>query len=160
MAWDYYLARDYPQCQATSSKAMQMFPEFWVPHMMAGMCYYVTQQFAQSLDEYKKALAMNPESTFAQAGIGMFQASMGNRAGALKALDDLKAMASKTYVSPGYVALIYHALGDRDTEYTWLEKGYDDEAEWLLFLPSDSIYDGQHNDPCYKALIRRVGLTQ
>jgi TolB-like protein/Flp pilus assembly protein TadD len=160
MAWDYYLARDYPQCQATSSRAMQMFPEFWVPHMMAGMCYYVTQQFAQSLDEYKKALAMNPESTFAQAGIGMCQASMGNRAGALKALDDLKAMAAKTYVSPGYVALIYHALGDRDTEYTWLEKGYDDEAEWLLFLPKDPMYDGQHNDPRFKALIRKVGLTQ
>ena len=41
LAWDYYLKRDYSTCIAPSLKAMQMFPDFWLPHMAAGMCYYI-----------------------------------------------------------------------------------------------------------------------
>jgi tetratricopeptide (TPR) repeat protein len=112
------------------------------------------------MEEYGKALAMNPDSTFAQAGLGMCAAGMGNRAGALKAVESLKAMGTRTYVSPGYVALVYHALGDRDAEYAWYEKGFDDQAEWLLWLPVDPIYDNQRSDPRFQALMKKVGVAQ
>jgi hypothetical protein len=49
------------------------------------------------------------------------------------------------------------ALGDLDAEFDWLEKGYDDRSEWLLWLPIDPSYDGQRSDPRYKKLVRKVG---
>jgi hypothetical protein len=67
-------------------------------------------------------------------------------------------MKSRTYVSPGYVALVYMALGDRDAEFVWLNKGYEDRAEWLLWLPVDPLFDGQRDDPRYKELVRKVGI--
>ncbi len=158
LAWDYYLKRDYDGCLATSRKAMQMFPDFWVPHMTAGMCYYIRAQFAEAGQEYQKALAMDPESTFSQAGVGMSLAKLGKRSEALKALDQLQAMKSQTYVSPGYVALVYLALGDQDAEYVWLEKGYDDRAEWLLWLPVDPMFDGMRDDARFKELVKKVGI--
>ncbi len=50
------------------------------------------------------------------------------------------------------------ALGDRDAEYAWLDKAYDDRAEWLLWLPIDPLYDGERDDPRFKAMVRKVGL--
>jgi len=137
---------------------MQMFPDFWLPHMAAGMCYYIRAQYPDSIREYGKALAMNPDSTFSQAGVGMGLAKLGKRAEAVTALDQLQAMKSRTYVSPVYVALVDLALGDRDAEYLWLEKGYDDRAEWLLWLPVDPRFDGQRDDPRYRELVRKVGI--
>jgi DNA-binding winged helix-turn-helix (wHTH) protein/TolB-like protein/Tfp pilus assembly protein PilF len=158
LAWDYYLERDYQGCLEQSHKAMQMFPDFWVPHMAAGMCYYSESQFQQAAEEYQKALGMNPESTFSQAGVGMCLAKQGKRAAALEALDRLQAMKNQTYVSPVYVALVYLALGDRDAEFRWLEKGYDDRAEWLLWLTVDPLFDAEHGDPRFEELVRKVGV--
>jgi DNA-binding winged helix-turn-helix (wHTH) protein/TolB-like protein/Tfp pilus assembly protein PilF len=156
LGWDYYLKRDYGQCLATSHKAMQMFPEFWVPHMIAGMCSYIQSNFTESLEEYSKALAMDPESTFSQAGVGMSLARLGRRNEALKTIETLKATSSKTYVSPGYIGMVYLALGDGDSEYAWFAKGYEDQAEWLLWLPVEPLFDGQRNDPRLLALVSRV----
>jgi len=160
LAWDYYLKRDYPTCLDESKKAIQMFPEFWLPHMTGAMCRYMLSDFAGALDEYRKALAMNPESTFSQAGVAMSLARMGQRSEALRSLHALKAMSNHTYVSPGYVGLVYFALGDVASEYAWFEKGYDDRAEWLLWLPIDPLFDGQRDDARYKELVHKVGLRQ
>lgn len=89
---------------------------------------------ADGIREFSKALTMNPDSAFAQAGVAMCLA----KGGVLQALDGLKAMRNRTYVSPSYVSLVYLALGDRDAEYAWLEKGYEDRAEFLLWLTVES----------------------
>ena len=160
LAWDYYLKRDYPSCLATSTKAMQMFPDFWVPHMTAGMCHYIRAQFPLAIQEYRKALAMYPDGTFAQAGLAMSLAKSGDRAGAYKALEVLKAMGKTSYVSPGYIGLAYMALGDADAEFEWFDKGYDDCAEWLLWLSVDPMFDAQRDNPRFRALIKKVGVAQ
>jgi DNA-binding winged helix-turn-helix (wHTH) protein/TolB-like protein/Flp pilus assembly protein TadD len=159
LAWDYYLKRDYAQCLATSHKAMQMFPEFWVPHMTAGMCHYIRSEFPQAIQEYSKAQAMNPESTYVEAGLGISLAGSGNRSGAYQAIAKLKAMEKDNYVSPAYIGLVYQALGDTDAEFAWYAKGYDDRAEWLLWLNVDPIYDNQRNDPRFRELVRKVGVA-
>ncbi len=158
LGWDYYLRRDYDNCLVSSLKAIQLFPDFWLPHMVAGMCYYMRAQYPDAIREYLKALVMNPDSTFPQAGVAMTLAKSGQRAEALKALDQLQAMKSRTYVSPVYVALVYLALGERDPEYVWLNKGYEDRAEWLLWLPVDPLFDDQRNDPRCRELVSKVGI--
>ena len=160
LVWDFYLKRDYDGYLATSKKAMQIFPDFWVPHMTAGMCYSIKSQFPEAIAEYKKALAMNPDSTYAQAGVGMCLAKSGDRAGAMKVIEQLKAMAGQSYVSPAYIGLVYQALGDTDAEFAWYTKAYDDRAEWLLWLTVDLVYDSQPSDPRFLALVRRVGVAQ
>ncbi|MGA8671363.1 MAG: winged helix-turn-helix domain-containing protein [Terracidiphilus sp.] len=160
LPWDYYLERDYAQCLTTAQKAIQMSPEFWVPHMTAGMCQYAQSQFPEAIQEYTKALAMNPESTYAQAGLGMSYARSGNRSEACRAIEKLKSMAKDTYVSPAYIAVVYQVLGDTDSEFAWYAKAYDDLAEWLLWLTVDPIYDNQRNDPRFQDLVKRVGVAQ
>jgi DNA-binding winged helix-turn-helix (wHTH) protein/TolB-like protein/Tfp pilus assembly protein PilF len=160
LPWDYYLERDYAQCLTTAQKAIQMFPEFWVPHMTAGMCYYAQSQFPEAIQEYTKALAMNPESTYAQAGLGMSYARSGNRSEAYRAIEKLKSMAKDTYVSPAYIAVVYQVLGNIDSEFAWYARAYDDRAEWLLWLTVDPIYDNQRNDPRFQDLVKRVGVAQ
>jgi len=160
MAWDYYLKRDYGKCLSTAEKAMQMFPDFWVPHMTAGMCHYIQSQFPEAIQEYKKALAINPESTFAIAGVGMSFARARNKGEAYKAIDQLKSLSKKGYVSPGYIGLVYLALGETDEEFRWFAKGYDERAEWLLWLTVDPMFDQQRNDPRFQELVRKVGVAQ
>jgi TolB-like protein/DNA-binding winged helix-turn-helix (wHTH) protein/Flp pilus assembly protein TadD len=160
LAWDYYLKRDYDSCLAASHKAMQMFPDFWIPHMTAGMCHGIRAEYPQAIDEYKKALAGNPDSSFSEAGLGMSYAKSGKTAEAREALKNLIELSKSTYVSPTSIALIYLALGDKDEEFAWFNKGFDYQAEFMLWLPIDPIFDGERSDPRFKDLVRRVGVTE
>ena len=54
---------------------------------------------------------MNPEATFAMAGLGLSYAKSGNPVAARKVLEEMQAMANQTYVSPLYIGLVYGALG-------------------------------------------------
>lgn len=89
-----------------------MFPDFWLPHMGAGMCYHLRAQFSDAR-EYQKTESMNPESTFAVTGEGMSLARAGKKAEAYRAIDRLKAMSRDVYVSPSYLALIYQVSETR-----------------------------------------------
>ncbi|HEY6765912.1 MAG TPA: winged helix-turn-helix domain-containing protein [Candidatus Sulfotelmatobacter sp.] len=160
LAWDFYLKRDYDQCLALSQKNMQMFPELWVPHLTAGMCRFIKGQYPEAIQEFKKARAMNPEATFPVAGLGVSYAKAGNRVEALKTVHGMEDAAKKNYVSPVYIGLVYDALGDRDREFAWYEKGFQDRSEWLLWLTLDPIFDEVRGDARFEALVKKVGVAR
>ena len=159
LAWDMYLKRDYAGCLAQSQKTMQMLPGFWVPHLIAGMCRSILGQYPEAISEYQKARAMNPEATPPLSGLGLAYAKSGNRSEALKTVRTMQDMAGKSYVSPVYIGLVYGALGDRDQEFMWFEKGYDEQSEWLLWLTLDPIFDDVRSDPRFHRLVQRVGVA-
>lgn len=160
LAWDFYMKRDFDNCLTSSEKAMQMFPNFWVPHVTAGMCHAMKAQYPTAIEDFQKARSVNPYATFPMAGLGYSYAKSGDRAAAEKVLSEMKALAAKRYVSPIYIGLVYDALGDRDAEFAWYEKGYDDRAEWLLWFPLDPIFDGVRSDARFQQLVQRVGVEQ
>ena len=69
-------------------------------------------------------------------------------------------MRRDAYVSPAYVALIYQVLGEKQDEFAWYDKAYEDRAEWLLWLNIDPMFDGERNDLRFLALVKRVGVAQ
>jgi TolB-like protein/DNA-binding winged helix-turn-helix (wHTH) protein/Flp pilus assembly protein TadD len=160
LPWDYYLEREYDRCLSLSEKNMKMFPDFWVPPMTAGMCHYIKGQYPEAIAEFQKSKAMNPEATFAMAGLGLSYAKSGNPVAARKVLEEMQAMANQTYVSPLYIGLVYGALGERDKEFAWYDKAYDDRAEFLLWLTLDPMFDGERGDPRFQRLVQRVGVAQ
>jgi tetratricopeptide (TPR) repeat protein len=79
---------------------------------------------------------------------------------ALKALEDLKRLSLKEYVSTTVFAPIYAALGDRDGAFECFEKAYD---ERLADLPSEILghpfyKDKLGTDPRWENLFARLGV--
>ena len=157
-SWDYYLKHDFDNCLLSANNSIQMFPGYWISCMGAGGCYYMKGQYADAIRLFQKALSLNPLSTYSQACLAMSLEKSGRPAEARKALADLQAMSSQTYVSPVFVGLVYHAMNDDEQEFRWLQKGYDDQAEWLLWLRFDPFFDDQQQDPRMRALIIKVGV--
>ena len=159
LAWDYYLKRDYDNCLAIAGKTMQMFPDLWVPHLAAGMCRSIKGEYPEAIREFQKARAMNPDATFPLTGLGVSYAKSGNRSEARRVAESMEKLAKQSYVSPVYIGLVYDALGERDKEFAWYNKGYEDQAEWLLWLKLDPIFDDVRGDARFQQLIKRVNVA-
>jgi eukaryotic-like serine/threonine-protein kinase len=111
---------------------------------------------ALAATRFVPAALPNPEA----AARGYAQALCGNRADAMGLLGDLKRQAQRGYVIPAKIAMLHAALGDRDSTFAWLERGYRERDAYLVFLKVEPLYDGLRNDPRLADLVRRVGLER
>jgi hypothetical protein len=80
--------------------------------------------------------------------------SPGEREEATACMGDLKKDAS----FPGGLAFICASLGDREQAFEWLEKSYQEQDAFLVFLPILPEFRSLHGDPRFVDLLRRIGL--
>ena len=86
-------------------------------------------------------------------------AHAGRRTEALRLVGELKQRQKTTYVPPAAFVQPYLALGDYDQAFAWLERAYQEQANILMFLRVGPYFDPVRNDPRFKDLLRRVGLS-
>ncbi len=90
----------------------------------------------------------------------MTLAEAGKRNEALQVLEDIKANAAHQYVSPTEIAGVYAVLGDREHALQWLEQGWQDQSEMLLYLRVYPPFSSLRGDPRFQELVRKVGVGQ
>lgn len=71
----------------------------------------------------------------------------------------LNELSKDKYVSPYGVAMVYLGLGENDQAFEWLNRAYEEHAEWVIYLTIDPRLDPLRSDERFKELVRRVGLS-
>jgi hypothetical protein len=61
-------------------------------------------------------------------------------------------------VSPYGFAVLYAALGERDTAFEYLERAFEERDPMLLAVKVDPACDPLRSDPRFDELLRRIGL--
>ena len=109
----------------------------------------------QAIAEFKKAVELTEKNSpdfgpFFLAGLAHSYALAGRRSDAEQVLQGLLARARKSYVSPFDIALIYTALGDKDTAFGWLAKAVAERSTWLVDRKWEPRLDPLRNDRASK----------
>jgi tetratricopeptide (TPR) repeat protein len=104
--------------------------------------------------EVRKALGPGMDFLAAPA-----EATLGNRAQALKLVAKYEAVAAKQYVRPEIIAGIYVRLGDKERAFQWLDKALGERSPYLLALRIDHQWDPIRSDPRFEQLVKKVGLS-
>jgi hypothetical protein len=76
-----------------------------------------------------------------------------------KAQDELNALieiSKQKYLSAYHIAAIYTGLKDKDHAFEWLERAYQERADWMAFLKVDPRFDSLHSDPRFGDIERRM----
>ena len=154
----YYWARQYDQAIEQFEKALELYPDFWLPHLYLGWTYL--QQNKMSVADVQLAEAFRLEDCpWTVASLAHAAAVHGDRARVYQLLGELEQRATSQFVAPYFVARIYAGLGDEMRAIEWLEKAYDARDECLTWLKVDPTMDSLRTDARYPDLLRRVGLS-
>lgn len=125
------------------------------------MCSYAQKHdYAEAEDEFKKASYNSGGRAVTIAAFGRLYAEQGKKADAERVLKQLEDMKKKSYVSSFYIASIYAGLGDNDQAIKWLNRAYDEKSDYLVYLNVMPLLDSLREEPGFKELVRRVGLSQ
>jgi TolB-like protein/DNA-binding winged helix-turn-helix (wHTH) protein/Tfp pilus assembly protein PilF len=158
LGWRLYMARQYDQAISQLLNTIEMDPTYLLAHIVLGQCYEQEGKYSEAITELQKAASLSPDSPPVLAALGHAYAAAGKRAEALQMLDKLKSVSGRRYVSPFYVAFLYIGLGDREQAVAWLDRGYDDRSNNMIFLNVVPQFDTLRSEPRFQSLRHRIGL--
>jgi hypothetical protein len=55
-----------------------------------------------------------------------------------------------------YIASIYGALGEIDQAFDWLEKGFNDRSEWMIYLQVEPMLYPLYGKEKFMNLVQRM----
>jgi serine/threonine protein kinase/tetratricopeptide (TPR) repeat protein len=154
----YYWARQYDQAIEQFGKALELYPDFWLPHMYLGWTYLQQNKMSIAEEELGEAFRLE-ECPWTVASLAHAAAVHSDQARAYQLLSELEQRASSQFVAPYFVARIYAGLGEQMRAIEWLERAYDARDECLTWLKVDPAMDSLRTDARYPDLLRRVGLS-
>jgi eukaryotic-like serine/threonine-protein kinase len=158
LARPFYNARRYDEAIAQSKKTFEIDPRYHRAFYWLGLAYEQKSMFDQAVAAFHQAIIYSDSVPLYVAAAGHAYAAGGRRPQALKVLQRLEALSSKSYVSAFDIALIHLGLGDMDRAVEWLERAYQERSDGLVFLNVDPRLDRLRLDPRFGSLVRRVGL--
>ena len=155
---EFYWAGRLDEAIEQYQKMLDMDPNSVTAHSGLGLVYAKKGLHTESIAETRKAFDLSPGDTNAIATLGYAHAAAGNRTEAQEAIDRLRELAMRRYVSSHHVALIYAGLGEKNQALHWLEKAYEERSQWLSHFKGEPRLEGLRSDPRFKDLLRRIGF--
>jgi TolB-like protein len=146
--------RRYDDAIAQYQKCLALDPNYGEAHRGLGMVYLKKGMYSQGIAELRKAREIMQTDPWTISQLGFAYGESGNRAEALRILDDLSKHAPIPAVA---VAEVYLGLGDKDRSFEWLAKAVNDKGR--IDFKSDPTYDPLRSDPRFATLLQRMNLS-
>lgn len=154
-----YLARQYDRAIVECRAGLRLNSDYFLLHFVLGRCYLLTRKYAPAMRVFDKAVRSAKDNLLLVASLILTYAVSGNRAKALKSLEEFKKTSKWRYVPTIYFACIYAGLRDSDQAFFWLEKAYQERSDGLTYLNVEPTFDPLRSDQRFPDLLRRVGLS-
>jgi len=150
-----YLRRNYDVSIAGSRKAMEMDPNFFLPHYTVGWAATRKGDYPLAIAELTKARALTDEPWIVGT-LGSAYAKSGDKAQAQKMLDELKKRSQQRHVTPYWMAMLYLHMDNKQEALSWLEKAYEARSAWVTWMKMDPALDALRSEPRFQAILKKM----
>jgi tetratricopeptide (TPR) repeat protein len=158
VGWAFYYARRYDEAGKQCGKALELEPDSVGAHDCLGLSYLARKMYDQAIAQCQKAVDLSGNQLNRSVGLARAHALAGDVAEARKALNELRARAKQTYVSPSLFAQIYIGLGEKTEGLAWLETAYAGRDVYLPRLKVEPAFDTVRSEPAFRDLVRRLNF--
>ncbi len=142
-----------------SRRTLALEPGFSYAHSMLGYALDGKGQFAEAITEYEKAIALSDDG-YTRAVLIRALMKSGKRSEAERQMEALRSLASRSYVPNFCFAIAYTALGDKETAIAMLAKDVEERSSYVSTLGIELALNELHDDPRFKALLKRLNLAE
>jgi TolB-like protein/Tfp pilus assembly protein PilF len=152
----YYRARRYDEAIEQLRKTLEMDPGFYYARWNLGSALAAKGDLDAAIGEYQQARALS-DNPLMLGLLGHAYGLSGNKAEAMKIVDQLSALSKQRYVSAYSFALVYLGLGDKEEALRWLAKSYQDRAgDALRYIRVEPLLDPLRSDPRFEELVAKI----
>ena len=156
----YYYARQFDTALDYIKKTLKRDPDFEIAHFYLAYNYAEIKMYDKALSEIERVInhfgRSNP-AFLATQGIILALSSQENEA--RKTEDELLKLSKQKYISPFWMAYLCFVLGEKDSGFEWLEKGFKTHDCLMIFLDADPALDPYRSDSRFHDMLKKMNLT-
>ena len=147
--------RDFDQAIKQFQMVLEVDPNYKRARYYLAVSLFHSGEREKGIAEFEKVIIAEPiQQTMALLGYCYGIAGQTEKAQAM--LRQIDHIARKRYVSPYTRAYIHVGLGEIDKALTQLEKAFDENAIWLVWLKVDMQLQILHDEPRFKKMLQRL----
>jgi len=137
---------------------VELDPNFIITRYRLGQAYAEKQMYDAAIDEFSQLLKLPDGKQLGLMGLAYVYSLAGKRREADQTLDELLQLSKVQHVSPGQIAVIYIARGEKDKAFQYLEEANRIFDLNVVRLKVERRFDPLRSDPRFEALVRRIGI--
>jgi DNA-binding winged helix-turn-helix (wHTH) protein/Tfp pilus assembly protein PilF len=154
LGWHYYYVRDYKRAVEGHRKALLLQPDHGQTRAFLGLALLGDGQCGQSIAELRAALDQSPERiSYLAHALG----ACGETREVLATIEKMRSLDHERYVSPQQFAFAYAGMRATEETLAALEHAADTHAANFIYIAVEPGFNFLHDQPRFKALLRRLG---
>ena len=158
IGWILFHARRYDEAIPELRSVLAVHPDSATAHWFLGFALIANRQPDQAIPALNRALSLTGGSSAVVGVLIRAYAHAGQRAEALRLLEELKRRQQTGYVPAAAFVNAYLGLDDREQAFAWLDRASQEHSNILQYLRVHPYFDPLRDDPRFDALLHRAGL--
>jgi DNA-binding winged helix-turn-helix (wHTH) protein/Tfp pilus assembly protein PilF len=160
VGWIYARARRYDQAIAEMKRTLDLEPNNEAARQCLECAYLNKGQYAESVENGLVQLKKFGASEDDLAKIRQVSPKEG-----VQLIEEwrLRRMESglkyNIYIPAYFLALQYAAVGDKETAFKYLEKGYAERDSGIVMMKVEQVWDKFRDEPKYQEMLKKIGLN-
>jgi TolB-like protein/Tfp pilus assembly protein PilF len=155
--WAFFLAGKYQETIAQCQHTLSIEPNMAGSYCDIGLSYLYLGDKEKALPALKKAMELDYMSaTVTNYAYGL--AVSGQREEAERVLNSFLEKSKGKYVCAYEVASAYEGMNERAKALEWIQRGYDEKCDCLVWGMTEPWMGEFRRDPRYKAILAKAGL--
>jgi TolB-like protein len=142
------------EAEAAMRRVLEISPTFTWAHYSLGTALLLRSQPEAALAEYLK----EPSDRGRLQGSAMAYSALGRKADSDAALAQTLKRYGADY--PAGIATVYGFRGESDEAFKWLDRAYEQKDFGLSTIKYTLEFDKLHDDPRYKAFLKKMNLPE
>jgi adenylate cyclase len=156
LTWHYYLNGDLPSALASAEARRDSRPREPLAHIRLGFLYTIAGRLEEARKEAE--LAAGPANPGDRQDRALLWCMLGKPQEARELLAEFLEAARTRYVSPGGIAVLYAALGEKEEALEWFDRDHQTGDDSLWFWYHSLALDSLRSDPRFQSMLKRLNL--
>jgi len=162
LAFNYLVLHRYDDAIRMDEEMLSLNPNFSAAHWNLGIISMLQGHFEVAIKKLRLSVETSGRIPPTLAFLARAYAEIGDEKQAHTILEELKNLSENPghgYTQPLQIAFVYEGLGQRDDALDWLERAVEERDGWLVYLNTYPRFDTLREEPRFKTILQRVGLS-
>jgi Tfp pilus assembly protein PilF len=156
LAWVYMTAGRFEEATTQAHKTLAMDERAYGVYLILAWIAEKRGDFNTAIAEIERARSIEPNNSLVEMERGYALARAGRSREVKKILNSLKA--SREYISPYSLAILYAGLAEDDKALFYLNLAYGRRVNEMIALRMEWKFDHLRDDPRFQEILRKMNL--
>ncbi|MCB0568953.1 MAG: tetratricopeptide repeat protein [Phaeodactylibacter sp.] len=154
------MSGDYQKAREIGTAMQKLYPDNSEAYWALGLVDYVQGDYTKAAAHFRESVRLSKEESWAVMHLAMAQAKAGQKSQARQLVEGLEADTSVINAAFVEMAPAYWNLGYHDKALAWLERSYQQHANWMVSLRMDPVWDEMRNDARFQSLVDKMQFPE